>query len=143
MSTPCSNSSRRTPGLGVPRWKIDFTIRVVLLAAVLASSGSSALAQSARQIMQQVDQQARSTSQQYIGNLEVVDKSGKALRKSWRSWRKGFGGDSRGLVRFSSPPEVKGVGLLVLAHHGAPSDQWLYTPAIQRDRRIAPQDRSV
>ncbi|MBI3940473.1 MAG: outer membrane lipoprotein-sorting protein [Acidobacteria bacterium] len=93
--------------------------------------------------MERVDQQARCSSRQYTGSLEVYDRGGKVLRKAWLSRRKGFGGESRSLVRFTSPPEVRGVGLLVLAHRGVPSDQWLYTPAIRRDRRIAPQDRSV
>jgi outer membrane lipoprotein-sorting protein len=110
---------------------------------LILAAGISARAQSAQEIMQKVDQQARSASEQYTGNLEVYDRGGKMLKKSWETWRKGFGGDSRALVRFTSPPEVKGVGLLLLSHPAAPSDQWLYTPAIRRDRRIAPQDRSV
>ncbi|HEY3128727.1 MAG TPA: outer membrane lipoprotein-sorting protein [Acidobacteriota bacterium] len=93
--------------------------------------------------MQKVDRQVRTSSDQHNGSLEVYDRNGKMLKKSWRSRRKGFGGDSKILVRFTSPPEVKGVGLLIIGHGRGPSDQWLYTPAIKRERRIAPQDRSV
>jgi hypothetical protein len=38
---------------------------------------------------------------------------------------------------------VKGVALLVLNHRDRASDQWMWTPAIQRERRIALQDRST
>jgi len=100
-------------------------------------------AATAFEIMQRVDQQARSTSEQNQGSLEVHDKGGKVLRKAWQLRRSGFGGESKVLVRFTAPPEVKGVGLLIVNHARGSSDQWLYTPSIQRERRIAPQDRSV
>jgi hypothetical protein len=38
---------------------------------------------------------------------------------------------------------VKGVALLILNHPDRSSDQWMWTPAIERDRRIALQDRST
>jgi Outer membrane lipoprotein-sorting protein len=38
---------------------------------------------------------------------------------------------------------VKGVALLVVNHPDRASDQWMWTPAIERDRRIALQDRST
>ena len=37
----------------------------------------------------------------------------------------------------------KGVALLIVNHPDRPSDQWMWTPAIERDRRIALQDRST
>ena len=39
--------------------------------------------------------------------------------------------------------EVKGVALLIVNHPDRPSDQWMWTPALQRERRIALQDRST
>jgi hypothetical protein len=47
------------------------------------------------------------------------------------------------VLRFNAPPEVKGVALLVVNHPDRASDQWMWTPAIERDRRIALQDRST
>ena len=38
---------------------------------------------------------------------------------------------------------MKGVALLVVNHPDRASDQWMWTPAIERDRRIALQDRST
>jgi hypothetical protein len=38
---------------------------------------------------------------------------------------------------------VKGVALLIVNHPDRASDQWMWTPAIERDRRIALQDRST
>ena len=52
-------------------------------------------------------------------------------------------GDSKAVLRFTAPAEVKGVALLVVNHPDRASDQWMWTPAIERDRRIALQDRST
>ena len=38
---------------------------------------------------------------------------------------------------------MKGVALLVVNHTDRASDQWMWTPAIERDRRVAFQDRST
>ena len=38
---------------------------------------------------------------------------------------------------------MKGVALLIVNHPDRASDQWMWTPAIERDRRIALQDRST
>jgi hypothetical protein len=42
-----------------------------------------------------------------------------------------------------APAEVKGVALLIFNHQERASDQWMWTPALERDRRIALQDRST
>ena len=50
---------------------------------------------------------------------------------------------SKAILRFTAPAEVKGVALLIVNHTDRASDQWMWTPAIERDRRIAVQDRST
>ena len=57
--------------------------------------------------------------------------------------RLGSYGESKAIIRFTAPAEVKGVALLVVNHPDRSSDQWMWTPAIGRDRRIALQDRST
>src|SRR5262249_43020607 len=51
-------------------------------------------------------------------------------------------GNSKTLLRFTDPAEVRGVGLLTVNQKGTADRQWLYTPAYQRVRRIAPQEKS-
>ena len=67
----------------------------------------------------------------------------KVSKKSWIYDRIGSYGDSKAIIRFTAPAEVKGVALLVVNHPDRSSDQWMWTPAIGRDRRIALQDRST
>jgi outer membrane lipoprotein-sorting protein len=113
------------------------------LAAVSLLFTSVVLAQDARQIVAESENRSRSKSQQYEGTLEVIGASNKVSIKRWEYRRIGSFGDSKAILRFTAPPEVKGVALLIVNHADRASDQWMWTPAIERDRRIAAQDRST
>ena len=100
-------------------------------------------AQDARQIVEESQRRGRANSQRYEGVLEVIAADGKTSSKSWQSARLGSYGNSKAVIRFIAPAEVKGVALLIINHPDRASDQWMWTPAIGRDRRIALQDRST
>jgi hypothetical protein len=112
----------------------------VFLVLALASSAS---AQDARQIVAESQKRARATSQRYEGLLQVIDAKGRVTDKRWQSLRIGSSGASKALLRFTEPAEVKGVAILIVNHTDRASDQWMWTPAIGRERRIALQDRST
>ena len=101
------------------------------------------LAQDARQIVEESQRRGTSNSQRYEGVLEVTGTDSRVTKKSWQTSRLGAYGNSKAVIRFTAPPEVKGVALLVVNHPDRSSDQWMWTPAIGRDRRIALQDRST
>ena len=98
-------------------------------------------AQDARQIVSEVHKRATASSQRYTGLLQVIDDQGKTAAKRWTYERLGSHGSSKTIIRFVAPPDVKGVALLVVNHPDRASDQWMWTPAINRERRIALQDR--
>src|SRR3954469_15678587 len=102
-----------------------------------------AFAQDARQIIEEAQKRGRVNSQRYEGVLEVIGGNSKVSKKSWHTMRIGSYGNSKALIRFTAPAEVKGVALLIVNHPDRASDQWMWTPAIGRDRRIALQDRST
>lgn len=110
---------------------------VILLAA------TSLAAQDARQIIAEMQKRAQSKSQRYTGTLQVQDGKGKVADKKWQYDRLGAAGRSKAVLRFTAPAEVKGVALLVVNHPDRASDQWMWTPAVGRERRIALQDRST
>ena len=113
------------------------------LALAIGLASAPVFAQDARQIMLEAQRRAESSSQRYEGTLKVIDARGKIADKSWVYTRLGSHGSSRSVLRFTAPAEVKGVALLVANHPDRASDQWMWTPAIQRERRIALQDRST
>ena len=100
-------------------------------------------ADSARQIVDEAQKRTDVKSQRYEGLLQVFDAKGKISDKRWTMARLGAHGDSKAVLRFTVPAEVKGVAMLIVNHPDRASDQWMWTPAIERDRRIALQDRST
>lgn len=114
-----------------------------ILGWLLLTLCATAWAEDPRQIVAESQKRAQSKSQQYEGTLEVIGASNKISLKRWEYERIGSYGASKSILRFTAPAEVKGVALLIVNHPDRASDQWMWAPAIERDRRIALQDRST
>jgi hypothetical protein len=123
----------------VPRW---WHSAVALSIAVLSCPRIGAQSDP-RKIVEEAQRRAESKSQRYEGLLQVLDSKGKVADKRWLFMRLGSHGRSKAVLRFITPAEVKGVALLIVNHPDRASDQWMWTPALQRERRIALQDRST
>ena len=108
-----------------------------------ASPQTGAPAATARQIVEEAQNRGRSKSQRYEGLLQTFEAAGKTSEKRWIYERIGSHGQSKVIIRFTTPPEIRGVALLIVNHPDRASDQWMWTPALHRDRRIALQDRST
>ena len=100
-------------------------------------------AQDARQIVEESQRRGRSDSVRYQGNLQVFGANRNISEKSWGVERLGSYGHSSAIISFTAPKDVKGVALLVINHPDRSADQWMWTPALGRERRIALQDRST
>jgi hypothetical protein len=125
---------------------VSYPALVLGVVAILApASGGAVLHASAdaRQIVAEAQKRAFSSSQRYQGLLQTFDATGKTSEKRWVYERIGSHGQSRVVIRFTAPPEVRGVALLIVNQPDRASDQWMWTPALERDRRIALQDRST
>jgi Outer membrane lipoprotein-sorting protein len=128
---PSSIVHRRSPGRALAA--------VLVLACAMPVFGQT----DARTIVEEAQRRAQSKSQRYEGLLQVLDNRGKVADKRWLFTRLGSHGRSKAVLRFVAPAEVKGVALLIVNHPDRASDQWMWTPALQRERRIALQDRST
>ena len=135
--TTKTRRTRRTTNL------LLYGIVVVLFVCFVPSWFLLSAADNARQIVDEAQKRTDARSQRYEGLLQVFDSKGKISDKRWTYDRIGSHGDSKSVLRFTAPAEVKGVALLVVNHPDRASDQWMWTPAIERDRRIALQDRST
>lgn len=124
---------------------LPLRLTTIALAAALAISMvvTPRAADDARQIVGEAQRRSQAMSQRYEGLLQVFDAKGKISDKRWTYERLGSHGNSKAVLRFTAPAEVKGVALLIVNHPDRASDQWMWTPAIERDRRIALQDRST
>lgn len=109
---------------------------------ILAISSPAANTPDARKIVEDVLQQDKSHDMTMRAVLDIVDKDGHSLRKKFTLSKIGTAGDSKTLLRFTDPQEIRGVALLSIDQTGTAERQWLYTPAIERVRPIQPRERS-
>lgn len=96
----------------------------------------------AKKIMDGVYQQDTSRDTTLRAVFDVFDKEGHKRQKRFTLFRLGTPGDSKTLVRFTDPSEIKGVALLSLNKRGERDRQWLYIPATNRARSVASRERS-
>ena len=96
----------------------------------------------AKAIMAGVYQQDNSHDLTLRATMDITDKDGHTTRKRFVLRRIGSFGNGKTLVRFTDPQELRGVALLSLNQPGITDRQWIYTPATERVRAIAPRDRS-
>jgi Outer membrane lipoprotein-sorting protein len=49
--------------------------------------------------------------------------------------------DSKLVVKFSAPPDIKGTGVLQIEHSGSDDDLWIYLPALRKSRRLVANNK--
>jgi len=109
----------------------------------LACTPVFAASPDARQIMEDVYRQDTSHDTFMRAGFEVFDKEGRHTKKTFTYRRIGSPGDSKTLVVFAAPKEIRGVTLLSINRTGVSDRQYMYVPATQRVRAVVPQERSA
>jgi outer membrane lipoprotein-sorting protein len=136
--------SRRTRRARRPDlYRAFFVVFVIFVPSWFAGLQGVRAADDARRIVDEAQKRTDAKSQRYEGLLQVFDAKGRITDKQWSFERIGSHGQSKSVLRFTAPAEVKGVALLVVNHPDRASDQWMWRPAIERDTRVALQDRST
>jgi len=98
---------------------------------------------SAREIMKKNDQQRIAKTEQLELEMKLINKKGKTrVRRVTQIKKMDASGNEKSLIRFLSPADVKGTGLLTIEHTDRDDDQWLYLPALRKVRRISASDKS-
>lgn len=108
------------------------------------SSTSIATDEKARKIMELVD--ARDNGDNQTAELEMIliDQKGNQRIRKMISMSKDFGQDSKRIMFFLLPADVKNTGFLTYDYDEADKDddQWLYLPALRKSKRISSSDKS-
>ena len=104
----------------------------------------SAAADNARQIVEEAQKRTDAKSQRYEGLLQVFDAKGKIIGQALDVRAARLARRQQGRC-CASPrrPRSRASRCSIVNHPDRASDQWMWTPAIERDRRIALQDRST
>jgi len=114
---------------------------MVSLWAFQARLGAEEL--TAREVMKLEDTENEAQDEIMTMSMRLINKRGQERnRKLTFTVKKVNENDENILVRFLEPADVAGVGLLTLEHAATEDDQWLYLPALKKERRISASDQS-
>jgi len=115
-----------------------FGALLLCMVAPLAVSGGA----DGRAILDKVFGQDRTHSRVLRATLQVFDREGYFKSKRFVEYRIGTAQDSKTLLVFTDPAEIRGLQLLSINRRGDDREQWIMSPATHRARRVAQPDRS-
>ena len=122
---------------------ISFSIFSIIISATIMLP-EKAFALSGREIMEKVND--RDVGNRSISEMEMIliDKKGNKRVRKLKTYGLEQGKDSKSLMFFVSPADVKNTGFLTNDYDesGKDDDQWLYLPALRKTKRISAGDKS-
>ncbi len=109
------------------------------LIALIGFGGAQAGQLSGREIMQKVKNRADGDTRYATIEMTLVQKSGHKRVRKLESWGMDIGKDTKKIMFFTYPGDVKGTGFLTWDYDDTDKvdDKWLYLPAMKRTRRIS------
>jgi len=115
-------------------------ITTALLMSINLTSGQDL---SAFEIMKKNDEQQKAKTEQLNMEMRLINKEGKIRVRTVTQFKKtDTTGNEKSLIRFHSPADVKGTGLLTIENSARDDDQWFYLPAMKKVRRISTSSKS-
>ena len=109
------------------------------LIAALLCAAAQMNAQTGRDIIQRVKDRPDGDTRYAEMQLTLVKKNGDKRERKMVSWAMDEGKDTKKIMFFTYPGDVKGTGFLTWDYDqaGKEDDKWLYLPAMKKTRRIS------
>ncbi len=120
------------------------TLRRVAMGILLALLVSiSASAQDARELIKKSLDVVKVSSFEAASTLTITDSKGNTrVRKSAMASMSLSDGTEKRIIKFTSPAEVSGTGILIFDYPEKSDDMWIYLPALRKTRRIVSKEKS-
>jgi Outer membrane lipoprotein-sorting protein len=125
------------------RMQVRLLLGSVLVLLCALQARAFAAGPDARAIMDGVYTQDTSHDISMRANFQIFDAQGHSTKKEFTYRRLGSPGDSKTLVVFTAPKEIRGIALLSINQRGANQQQSMYVPAQDRVRSVAAQERTA
>jgi outer membrane lipoprotein-sorting protein len=96
-----------------------------------------------REIMQKSRDVSKLEGMEAISTLRIYDAKGRERVRQTSMASKLFenGATEKRIIRFLSPAEVKGTGMLIFDYDERNDDMWIYMPALRKTRRIISNEK--
>lgn len=114
-------------------------MKKILVIAALLCAAAQMDAQTGRDIIQRVKDRPDGNTRYAEMQLTLVKKNGDKRERKMVSWAMDEGKDTKKIMFFTYPGDVKGTGFLTWDYDqaGKEDDKWLYLPAMKKTRRIS------
>ena len=111
----------------------------ILAACMMATFGANAQNLTGREIIQKVKDRPDGDTRYGEMELTLIKKNGSSRQRKVSSWAMDEGKDTKKMMFFTYPGDVKGTGFLTWDYDqiGKEDAKWLYLPAIKKTRRIS------
>jgi outer membrane lipoprotein-sorting protein len=112
----------------------------ILLALLVSISAS---AQDAKEIIRKSQEVVKIEAFESLSTLTITDSKGnQRIRKSTMASMSLDDGTEKRIIKFVSPAEVRGTGILIFDYPEKSDDMWIYLPALRKTRRIVSREKS-
>lgn len=116
------------------------TFIICLILAIFTYTGK---AQDGRELMQKSHDAVKVSSFEASSTLIINDSRGnQRVRKNTMASKTFPDNTEKRIIKFISPAEVKGTGILIYDHNEKSDDMWIYLPAMRKTRRIVSSEKS-
>lgn len=112
---------------------------VIMILGGLCCSMALLAQPSGREIIQMVEQNPDGENRKSVMSMQLVNHRGATRERTILSYSLDLGKDSKSIMFFQSPADVKGTGFLSWQYDDPfkDDDKWLYLPAMKKVRRIS------
>ena len=119
-----------------------FLTLLVILMLTLRLTGLTA--QDGREIMEKSREAAKMHGLEAVSTLKIMDARGRERVRQTSMASKLFTNTNteKRIIRFLSPADVKGTGMLIYDYENENDDMWIYMPALRKTRRIISTEKS-
>jgi len=124
--------------------KIYKTLIACVMAIMVFGTLESQENLSAKQIVDKSFQATKLAGSEMLSTMTIIDNKGRERVRKIATVSKLYdsGETEKRLIRFLSPADVKGTGLLTFDYENKDDDMWLFMPALRKTRRIVSTEKA-
>lgn len=115
--------------------------KAFFLVALLLLSVQTLWAQDPKEISEKSSRTIEFESMEMVTTLNIYDNKGNVRVREVAIATNKFGETTKTLMRFMSPPDVKGTSILVYDYEDKSDDMWIYLPSLRKVRRIVSTEK--
>lgn len=116
-------------------------MKTILITIITLLSALSLSAQNAREISEKASESIKLESMEMVSRLNIINANGDERTRTISIASRKFGDESKTIMKFIEPADVRGTSLLVFDYENKNDDMWIYMPALRKVRRIVSSDR--